>query len=397
MEICEKQLQRHVDELGDGVYGIRFTEPDGPITLLTDPEEDVTMYPTNFPLATLKVPFPVKTIYLTSLTELDRLEWQVDKVSYPESPCLGNSMSKKIVVFKYWFMVNGMFRYWSELNCCCRLPRDHPHIVPFDSVVLDDTTHRIVGFTSLYISGGTLSRNNATTRPFRLRWLHQLLSVVDDLNYRYGVMHQDVAPRNLLIDEEDNLRLFDFNYSIMIDKSYMAEWDDWKGVAYTLYEIITLDGHLRDVRPEEQDAEALLQMEWVKHPDVKLDTDIKTFRDVLDVWLTERKSKKFEPADTWVRWEDMPKPLLTAEQFHSPEGKTAEMRMLPGGVNMRRDLIKMGVPFWNWERPASYSLAKALKEDVDEDSMSVKNLDEEATHEKAVDNKVLAYREKKSQ
>jgi hypothetical protein len=56
-------------------------------------------------------------------------------------------------------------------------------------------------------------------------------------------MHQDIAPRNLLIDEEDNLRTFDFNYSIMIDKHYTPDRDDIKGVIFTLYEIITLDGH----------------------------------------------------------------------------------------------------------------------------------------------------------
>lgn len=79
-----------------------------------------------------------------------------------------------------------MFRTWYELNSGSRLSRDHPHIVPFDSVVLNNITGGIAGFTTLFISGGTLKDNNATTRPFRLRWFYQLLSVVDDLNYRYG-------------------------------------------------------------------------------------------------------------------------------------------------------------------------------------------------------------------
>ncbi|KAG5915278.1 hypothetical protein E4U42_000069 [Claviceps africana] len=348
-QICAKQLLRHLHKLGQGVYGIRFTEPDGPITIITDPKEDVTLYVNNYPLSALKLPFPVKTISMACLTELDRIQWSVDLVSYPASPHAGNGPSKTIAVFKYWYMFNGMDRSWYELNNWSRLPRDHPHIVPFDSVVLDSVTEKVVGFTSLFIPGGTLFDNNATTRTFRLRWLHQLLSVVDDLNYRYGIMHQDIAPRNLIIDEEDNLRVFDFNYSAMIDECYM---DDWEGVVFTLYEIITLDGQWRSKIPRnEQDAKPLLEMEWVKHADVKLDSDVKTFRDVLDVWLNERKSKKFELADTWVRWDRIPAAPIGPTAHYDQHGQVIGKKMKSTVSLQRRNLIKWGEPFFNWERP----------------------------------------------
>ena len=202
-EICMAQLRKHVDVLGEGVYGIRFSEPDGPITISRDPKDDVTLYVNYYPLRALKLPFAVKTTFLSSLTELDRLGPQVDLVSYQGAPRVGSKApTKTTAAFKYWFMENGMFRTWYELNSWSRLPRDHPHIVPFDSVVLDDVTGGIVGFTTRFIHGGTLKDNNATTRPFRLRWFQQLLSVVDDLNYRYGIMHQDLAPRNIVVDEK---------------------------------------------------------------------------------------------------------------------------------------------------------------------------------------------------
>jgi hypothetical protein len=191
-----------------------------------------------------------------------------------------------------------MFRRWYELNSWSRLPRDHPHIVPFDSVVFDPHTGGIVRFTTLYIPGGTLLDNNATTRTFRLRWFRQLLSVVDDLNYHYGMMHQDVTARNLLVDESDNLRIFDFDYSIMIGEHYTPDRDDIKGVIFTLYEIITLDEHFREVPREERDAEAVLGMKWEKHPDVKLDADVEEFRNVLNSWVTERKAKDFSSQQT---------------------------------------------------------------------------------------------------
>jgi serine/threonine protein kinase len=361
-DICLAQLRKHVDQLGPGVLGIVFSQPDGPVTLLTDREHDVTRYVNNHPLSALALPFPVKTIHLSSLTELDRFGPNVDLVSYQGPPSVaGASRSTTRAAFKYWYMFNGMFRYWHELNSWSRLPRDHPHIVPFDAVILDHHTEGIVGFTTQYVPGGTLQDNNATTRPFRLRWLRQLLSVVDDLNYKYGMMHQDIAPRNLLVDEEDNLRLFDFNFSAMIEKHYSPEHDDIKGVIFTLYEIITLDEHFREVPHDKQDAEAVLAMAWEKHPDVKLDADVQVFRDVLDSWVVERKAKEFfSRTDTWISWPEMPRPPTVVIPTYSRDRKLTGTEMKDVLIVGRGDMVAMGRPFFDWERPASYSLKEAL-------------------------------------
>ncbi|KAK3294890.1 uncharacterized protein B0H64DRAFT_401954 [Chaetomium fimeti] len=364
-EICMNQLKKHVDELGDGVFGIRFSEPDGPVTTLTDRKDDVTICVNNYPLSALGLDFPIKTISLSALTELDRLGHQVDLVSYQGPPCAaGAAPTTTKAAFKYWFLANGMFRTWYELNSWSRLPRDHPHIVPFDSVVLDPHTGGIVGFTTLYIPGGTLLDNNAATRPFRLRWFRQLLSVVDDLNYRYGMMHQDIAARNLLVDENDNLRIFDFNYSIMIEEHYTPDRDDIKGVILTLYEIVTLDEHFREVPHDEQDAEAVLGMKWEKHPDVKLDADLEDFRNMLDSWVKKRKAKDFfKPTDTWVRWPWMPKPPAIAMLDVDRDRNCTGIKMQSTRTVNRRDLVLMEQEHWNWERPASYSLTEALEKD----------------------------------
>lgn len=250
-----------------------------------------------------------------------------------------------------------MFRIWYELNSWSRLPRDHPHIVPFDAVVLEPYQGGIVGFTSQYIPGGTLHENNATTRPFRLRWLRQLLSALDDLNYRYGMMHQDITAPNLVIDEDDNLRIFDFNYSIMIDQHYTPERDDIKGVIFTLYEIITLDEHFRDVPHAQQDAEAVLRMKWEKHPDVRLDADVEVFRDVLDSWVAERKTREFfKPTETWARWPEMPKPPMAAVPTWGADGKLSGSEMKSVRVVFRSDLVHIGQQFWDWERACSLQL-----------------------------------------
>lgn len=375
-QICMDQIRKHVDDLGDGVYGISFTQWDGPVTHLTDPDDDVTAYVNNFPLSALGLPFPVKTVFLSSLTELDRMGPDVDLVSYQEAPSAAGATapSPTKVAFKYWFMHDGMFRTWHELNCWSRLPRDHPHIVPFDSVVLDPHTHGIVGFTTRYIGGGTLHANNATKRPFRLGWLRQLLSAVDDLNYRYGIMHQDIAPRNILIDERDNLRIFDFNHAIMIDKDYYtSNRDDTKGAVFTLYEIITLDEHFR------QDPEVMET--WEKHPDVKLDADVAEFRAVLGEWVPQRKAREFfKPTATWVRWPKMLKPpvaTVPAYEYHEDGGKTITgTKTGLRAVVTRQQLVDLGAEYWDWERPASYKLREALpEEDWDIKDEAVKDQD----------------------
>ncbi|ATY66113.1 kinase-like domain [Cordyceps militaris] len=339
-DVCMAMLRRHIDDLGPEVLGLRFSDPDGPITTSTDRNDDVTYYNNCQPLSALKIPFSIKTVSLSSLVEIGRMGPQVDLVSYQGHPTV-NGVTVTKVAFKYWFMENGMFRKWYELQCWARLPRDHPHIVPFDAVVLDDIRGGVVGFTSLFISGGTLWDNNATIRPFRLQWLQQLLSVIDDLNYHYGIMHQDVAARNLLIDDKEDLHR-----------------DDMKGVIFTLYEIITLDEHFREVPHEEQDAEALLRLEWVKHPDVRLDSSVQAFREVLDAWVAKRRTREFSVVDTCIHWPWMPEeppsarvPVYGSSDAASPATETRSVAVLS-----RRALLKMNEPFFNWERPASYRL-----------------------------------------
>ena len=127
-----------------------------------------------------------------------------------------------------------------------RLP-PHPNIVPLDKLVLDKSQGRIVGFTTPYIHGGTLHTDNS--RIFKLKWLRQLTQVVDDLDFKFGVVHQDIAARNLLVKSEtDDLMLFDFNSACRIGYiGHVEDRDDIKGVVFTVYEIITKDDRFRKI------------------------------------------------------------------------------------------------------------------------------------------------------
>jgi hypothetical protein len=55
-------------------------------------------------------------------------------------------------------------------------------------VVIEDG--KAVGFSNLFIPGGTIEQD--ITRPFKLKWLAQLITTVDDLNLKYGISHLEI-------------------------------------------------------------------------------------------------------------------------------------------------------------------------------------------------------------
>jgi serine/threonine protein kinase len=135
----------------------------------------------------------------------------------------------------------------------------HPNLVPFGRVVIDDVESRVLGFTTTYIPGGTLDQNR--NRVFVFEWLQQLTAVVDYLNLELGVVHQDIAPRNLLIDPTTNkILLFDFDRAAPVSQTVLVR-NDVTGVIFTLYQIITEDGHLREVPFTEQDPQQVQSLE----------------------------------------------------------------------------------------------------------------------------------------
>jgi len=237
-----------------------------------------------------------------------------------------------------------------------RLPH-HPNIVPFDRVVVDELEGRIIGFTNNYVSGGSLEDNK--TRIFKLKWLKQLIQVVDDLNLRYGIAHQDIAPRNLLIDEStDSIMLFDFNFAARINRvshndeeSYIEHRNDVKGVVFTMYEIITRDDSLRNVPHDEQDLKDL-EKEWTKHPEVKLDHPVSSYQVLVQEWQTRRASDpgNTDNAPESIDWPCRPKPPQGTISGKDSQGNPS-YSAVEQWDERRQDILKRGGKVLNWERP----------------------------------------------
>lgn len=233
-----------------------------------DPSEDET-FCTYYPgLEYVPTTPNVQVTHRADLVEVDRLGPNVDLMYYSRKGKGLHRGETEMVVFKYYFLQQFIFNRWDELQIWMRLPL-HPNIASFDRLVVDKLDGRdvLVGFTSRFVPGGTLEADS--TRVFKLKWLRQLLHVIDDLNLKYGIQHQDVAPRNLLVDPEtDNLMIFDFNCAVRIGyphriDTYARYWDernDVKGAIFTLYEIITRDEHFREVSWEHQKPDDVQKM-----------------------------------------------------------------------------------------------------------------------------------------
>jgi serine/threonine protein kinase len=222
-DLALEHLRKHVDGLGPDVTLVHVAPNGDLISVSSDPMHDTTdciYYP---PAALVQRPEGVQTILRSDLRELDRFIGNVDLVSYQTET---EPSATRKAVFKYYWQSQFLEKIWDEMNLWMRLSH-HPNIVPFDRLVLDEVHGGVVGFTVLYIPGGTLEDN--VSRPFKLKWCKQLMQLVDDLNLRYGIAHQDIVPRNLLVDEAtDNVLLFDFNWSAQIGHnrgpSFFSYW-----------------------------------------------------------------------------------------------------------------------------------------------------------------------------
>jgi hypothetical protein len=175
------------------------------------------------------------------------------------------------------------------------------------------------------------------------------MQVVDDLNLKHGIIHKDIAHRNLLIDSaSDSIVLIDFNGAdrVGVDRTgasrnegWREDRDDVKGVLLFLYQYITRDPNL-----EEHYALHLLNekdfidpAKWVKHPDIELDDDVAEFYFELMAWVRGRRRARHK----MNHYTEAPQPLEWPRLPRRAERLTFLVRH-------RRDA---GLPYVEWRRP----------------------------------------------
>ncbi|KAK3349208.1 hypothetical protein B0T25DRAFT_457472 [Lasiosphaeria hispida] len=220
-----------------------------------------------------------RSLLRSQLVAVDRLQVGVDKVEYPDG---------QLAIFKYNPHSSG-HHMWHEIQVLAQVG-GHPHILPLDALVLEEVTGQgVVGFTSRFVPGGTLEDR----RQFKLKWLHELMGVIDHVNFQHGISHQDIANRNVLIDPDtDSALLFDFGHSQPVGRVVtLASRNDAKGLLVLVYHLVTRDPrydvyYLHDVDETELED----RVRWKKHADVELDCDLDVLFSELMAWVRKRRN-----------------------------------------------------------------------------------------------------------
>jgi hypothetical protein len=291
-----------------------------------------------------QLPRPFPTLLRSQLTLVGRLGRFVDKVTYPISKWGG----EKTAVFKY-----SNPSPWDEIQLLAHLPADHPHIVGIECLVLEELTGLgVIGFTTRFVDAPTMDRW-APSRSFKLRWLQELMGVLDELHLRYGIHHHDLADRNLIVDPDtDKLVLIDFGLSgAHTPERRFYHRDDLNATVAFLYQRITLDNKYKFDVPDDAEAAVLLLVRdrWVKHPDAELDYDAAIFYDELVAWLKKRRQPQPAP-------QTLPPRQITYLPLPSSHLKDEIPGYIPGHpldlCNEDRSLRqKLGRPTLTWHRP----------------------------------------------
>jgi formylglycine-generating enzyme required for sulfatase activity len=122
-------------------------------------------------------------------------------------PRLGREIALKVLRTEMTASPQAVERFLREAKAAAKL--DHPHIVAvFDAGRAGD----VYFIASAFIKGGTLASAipEAGMEPRRAAELAAQLASALGYAHRQGVVHRDVKPANILVDEHGSLRLMDF-------------------------------------------------------------------------------------------------------------------------------------------------------------------------------------------
>ncbi|EED12302.1 hypothetical protein TSTA_003600 [Talaromyces stipitatus ATCC 10500] len=196
----------------------------------------------------------------------------------------------------------GIFKGCLQIQPYCK--DSEARDVPSDPIVLEDVKSRVIGLTTKYIPGGNLENPDV---PFLFEWLKQLTQLVDFLDLELGIMHQDIAPRNLVIDPKTHkLLLFDFYWGFMWGK---------RSRGWPRRQIPHWDRNIDMVQS---------MSEWPCNRD--LDLHVSTFRNFLNELVAIQNSdgdmERYLNAPKRLTWPDLP----TAPDYSVPfeSGKSTD-------------------------------------------------------------------------
>lgn len=134
-----------------------------------------------------------------------------------EDKTLGRKVAVKLLSERFARDENIRRRFTREALAAARLS-GHPHIVTIFDVGEAGTRPFIV---MEYVSGGTLAdraRKGTVDKGQAVEWLRQAGDALDEAHER-GIVHRDVKPANLLLDERGEIHVCDFGIARIVDET----------------------------------------------------------------------------------------------------------------------------------------------------------------------------------
>ena len=107
------------------------------------------------------------------------------------------------------------FRQKFFKEACNIASLEHKHIVPIMDIFEENGT---AYYVMKYFSGGSLSFNSAIPEDVALRYTNQLASALRFIHQK-RMMHLDIKPSNILLDDEGNVVLIDFGLAKQYDNA----------------------------------------------------------------------------------------------------------------------------------------------------------------------------------
>jgi WD40 repeat protein/serine/threonine protein kinase len=163
-------------------------------------------------------------------------------------PTVGREVAIKVILPQYANQPEFIRRFEAEAQLIARL--EHPHIVPLYDFWRDPEGAYLV---MRYIRGGSL-RKHLTGKPAELATALSILeqtSLALDVAHRHQVVHCDIKPDNILMDEDGNAYLSDFGIARMMKSDFSGQ--------PVVNEAATLVGSLGYLSPEQARSAVLTQ------------------------------------------------------------------------------------------------------------------------------------------
>ncbi|KAM7210613.1 hypothetical protein V8F06_014003 [Rhypophila decipiens] len=298
----------------------------------------------------------IQIIRRNELVEVERLNPYTDIVVPACGLTCGGQEER--LSFKYYQHRLEAQKVWNAIQIISRT-MPHAHRNPISHLVVDETdpspSPRVVGYTQPFVPGGDLLQT-MDSRPLKLKWIKQLFNVMDDLHLRYGVVHNDLRPPNMLVDPAtDNLLLIDFEFAVKIG---IPDWTEQETRDQTSDLLMACDVHLTTVQDDmwrivrlvhylvtggNAEVGKIMKGPWVKErPQIELDSPIEQYHEALVDWLHQRKhsdmkitkySQASEPLD-YPDYMALPAGVTTHRRSGKPDDTTAvhwPMPTSPGG------------------------------------------------------------------